>query len=1356
MLPLPCPCVEWLWNRREALPAQPRANGDGRRKATTVSIAPEDVPEEQVPAEGDMHSAPARRPTRDYSKLTSFVRDDTDELDGTDTWRYYALVAEKEVENSTRKLVEAQQAEGSEAAPQPSLTPTRRSVVRRPQLLQNSMLQYLSHTVCDAIEQGIICKEDFPRAILEDKHSKYNASKGRFEAVVVFMDASGFTALTESLARQAHGAEEIGSCLNNFFGALIEIITRHGGDVLKFSGDALTILWRVEDEGVPWRSRSPSKSTNSSCTLPPLSKADARFSAAANACRCCVEGQSRVSSFGATPVPGVVLTLHIGVGFGPLTLLQLGGVLDRWEFCAAGQPLEEVAIAEPLAHSGETVVSPSVQEVLASKGQNSEFCFEAGFLEQPGYALLTSTAAPLGSGQEHPRSPARRTLDASVVQRYVPQAAKRNLSQTSVEALILGLQPEMRRVSVIFLSIRGLNPGSLAPTGDDLRTQQVVKLLQQSCYAFEGSVNKFLVDDKGMLLLCAFGLPPLNHYIDDPLRAVLTAARFCDSLAEEGLQGRAGVATGTVWCGTVGSQIRREYTVLGDTVNLSARLMAKTDINTVLVDAATFSSCKRTLAFESLGEISVKGKQEQIQVYRFTGDLLPRRDRDRKGLQRSLLSWEEWPAREELMAALEAQLQHQPGPGGLVFVHGGPGCGKTDLAAHVRAWALEQELCVLAGQNQSPTGTLAVPRLCWQEVFAEMLKVARSDPAWNDTGEHVTDREIIRRMLLSAGATRELLAWLPVLRLVFPALYFGPNVVNAMVERDALHAKTRPLKVVTLCKMLVDAFTTHSTKSQGTVILLHLRRSTSFFGETTVEGLMNLCMERRETGKKPVMLCVVTRETILQSQAFFLNSRNLNGEVQASNLSRDMTEKYVMHITGAAAGVAPDLLQYVFESSGGNPFGVEVVLQELRQGGAVQVSEEGFLELSDGDEADLSQLAYPESLIGIALASWEKLLPHQQDLVKNVAMCSQEADCEVLNILDLAETLELEEEQLREACSNLVMQGFFRPQMPLPKRMTRRALPDGPSPAGGGRASTTPSSGRSPVSTRAGVKAPSDMELAAISFSSQLLRHVVLSLVLHSQKEIIRHKLPDEEKEDKPARPPRPRLSEPESLVQVQLVKKQLGCSSKEALSLIMRKQQRLKNGGQDPMPAELGSIFQPSLATQTRRVKWHLAVENVPTASGEVNRKTEWEDEATKDLADARCSILAVQEEKASLLALTKQSGLREYTFDRVFGERAAQADIFAGSARRLVMEFLNGTSASIICYGQTASGKTHTMFGPPQKGLATTSPELQGLVPRTCAEVLRTVEIWRQRGIEVHLSASYVELFGSEVSDLLRDGQD
>ncbi|CAK9065813.1 Adenylate cyclase type 10 (Germ cell soluble adenylyl cyclase) (sAC) (Testicular soluble adenylyl cyclase), partial [Durusdinium trenchii] len=449
----------------------------------------------------------------------------------------------------------------------------------------------------DGILAGMICREDFHQAI-QGKYGEYKPTKGFFEACVVFADASGFTALTEALAKQPHGAEEIGSCLNGFFGTLIDIITHYGGDVLKFSGDAVTILWKV----LPGDSEETQEK--------------ARQRAVLSACSCCESLQRQAQSFGQTPVPEVTLTLHIGVGFGPLKLLQLGGLLDRWEFCAAGQPLEEVAIAEPLAKPGETVVSPSIQQIL---GSNDFFSFQVcpGAPEReddgPSYALLRCEQLDVSSqsmtGQGRSRATLQRLerpLDAKVVQRYVPYAVRRKLKEQS-EALVLGLEPEMRRVSVIFLSIRGLNPGGVGKDQDVERTQLVVQLLQQATYAFEGSVNKFLVDDKGMLLLCGFGLPPLNHYIDDPLRAVLAAARFCDTLAEEGLEGQCGVATGTVWCGTVGSTIRREYTVLGDTVNLSARLMAKTDRNTVLVDAETFRSCRSKLSFDCLGAIHVKG-----------------------------------------------------------------------------------------------------------------------------------------------------------------------------------------------------------------------------------------------------------------------------------------------------------------------------------------------------------------------------------------------------------------------------------------------------------------------------------------------------------------------------------------------------------------------------------------------------------------------------------------------------------------------------------------------------------------------------------------------------------------------------
>lgn len=217
----------------------------------------------------------------------------------------------------------------------------------------------------------------------------------------------------------------------------------------------------------------------------------------------------------------------------------------------------------------------------------------------------------------------------------------------------------------------------------------------------------------------------------------------------------------------------------------------------------------------------------------------------------------------------------------------------------------------------------------------------------------------------------------------------------------------------------------------------------------------------------------------------------------------------------------------------------------------------------------------------------------------------------------------------------------------------------------------------------------------------------------------------------------------------VQLLRRQLGCDAKAALALIMRERMGHVSGE--------GAGFQPCLCPSGDNK------ENVPSEPGthSTGKAADGADEpppkdalAAMDSSDARCSILSVNEDTASVLAMTRQSGLREFAFDRVFKEGSRQSDVYERTARRLVMEFLNGRSASVICYGQTASGKTFTMFGPPGCAAARDTADLQGLVPRACAEVLGAVQRWRARGSEAHLGVSYVELFGSEISDLLRSG--
>merc|ERR1719456_797520 len=136
----------------------------------------------------------------------------------------------------------------------------------------------------------------------------------RGDGAVVFSDASGFTALTERLAQKSDGAELLSQCLTSFFTPLIDIINAYRGDVIKFSGDALTIYFPAVDDTEHPRYK-PAVPPHGSYGLPdrgPMSTAVLRASAS------CIEIHKRLHMFD-TGVDGVKLCLHIGVGCGEVS-----------------------------------------------------------------------------------------------------------------------------------------------------------------------------------------------------------------------------------------------------------------------------------------------------------------------------------------------------------------------------------------------------------------------------------------------------------------------------------------------------------------------------------------------------------------------------------------------------------------------------------------------------------------------------------------------------------------------------------------------------------------------------------------------------------------------------------------------------------------------------------------------------------------------------------------------------------------------------------------------------------------------------------------------------------------------------
>lgn len=120
----------------------------------------------------------------------------------------------------------------------------------------------------------------------------------------------------------------------------------------------------------------------------------------------------------------------------------------------------------------------------------------------------------------------------------------------------------------------------------------------------------------------------------------------------------------------------------------------------------------------------------------------------------------------------------------------------------------------------------------------------------------------------------------------------------------------------------------------------------------------------------------------------------------------------------------------------------------------------------------------------------------------------------------------------------------------------------------------------------------------------------------------------------------------------------------------------------------------------------------------------------------------------------MCERRGLRAFDLHHVLGKRAAQEEAFETVGRPLLDAFLAGSNACLFAYGQTSSGKTHSMWGP--GGGAEASGADAGLAPRACAAVWREVEEQRAKGGSAELKLTLVEVLGECVTDLLTEGPD
>lgn len=222
-----------------------------------------------------------------------------------------------------------------------------------------------------------------------------------------------------------------------------------------------------------------------------------------------------------------------------------------------------------------------------------------------------------------------------VMRRFVPEIiAKR------IEARTMDYLNEPRVATCLFIGLSSLNgivDGSSAPPEGSTvpgAVQDSVTAVMEALRDHEGTTLQLRTDEKGWLMIAAFGLPGHTH-TDDPIRGVLAALAAIKTMKERGLTARIGVTTGKLLCAVVGGAGRVEYTLFGDAINLAARLMVRgAKDGDVVVDATTMSLAKRRVQFDDLGPMRFKGKKEAVTPYR----ALPPRARAVQATRRELLT----------------------------------------------------------------------------------------------------------------------------------------------------------------------------------------------------------------------------------------------------------------------------------------------------------------------------------------------------------------------------------------------------------------------------------------------------------------------------------------------------------------------------------------------------------------------------------------------------------------------------------------------------------------------------------------------------------------------------------------------
>jgi adenylate cyclase len=739
----------------------------------------------------------------------------------------------------------------------------------------------------------------------------------RTTGAAMFADISGFTPMTEALVQALgaqRGAEQLLVELNRIWDALVECIDGHRGSVVTYSGDAVT-CWFDESADGGWPDDTPT--------------------AVQRATACAFAMQTTMLQFADIQVPGagaVSLAIKVAVAAGPVARFVVGDPDIQVIDIMAGQTLQRLSAGEHQAVSGEVILDSASVESLGDTVDVVEWRDDT----DTGERFAVARAVPVDVPTDPWPDLAVDALTTDQIEQWLIPPVAIRLARGMGEFLT-----ELRPAVSMFVRFDGIDYDNdpLAEAQLDAFVHAVQAILDR----FDSYILQVTIGDKGSYINTAFGAPVAHG--DDAQRAV-TAALELRALQIEPIAGlQIGIAQGRTRTGACGGTTRRQYGVMGDDVNLSARLMMRAGADEVLATRSVRRATNATMLWQDLPPMTLKGKSQPIEAARLvsvrsrptTRLRLPDYALPMVGRQREL---------EAVVSLLDLALT---GKGQVVGIVADAGMGKSRLLADVLRRLRQSDIVEYGGECQSYGVNASY--LVWHNIWRAFFEI---DP------QATVDEQIQQLERRVAEIDPALVERVPLL---------GAAINIPIADNELTESFDAALRKASLESLLVQCLRTRAAERPMLLVL-----EDCHWLDPLSHDLLDVI--GRATADLPVLIIIAYRPVLASHlEAPKISTLPQFTEVRLNELPHDeltsLVRTKLRQLYGPEAEPSPALVDEMSARAQGNPFYLEELLNYLKDRG-----------IDPQDPDALLRLDLPTSLYSLILGRIDQLTEDQRTVLK--------------------------------------------------------------------------------------------------------------------------------------------------------------------------------------------------------------------------------------------------------------------------------------------------------------------------------------------------------------------------------------